>query len=390
MKEQDLELGHEQERLFGDESDLFKKYYAVKFIANILRTIGLQEIGDDDFYRTAALYLTMDEVARVYDRIFPPEARESKANSRKFDMTPPELSGNDSPSECLEYLGRNTVRRKKMWGLLLAIFEKRAAEYEKALNAEHTPSAMEARFLEMKKLFDLSGKEMETLLAIFFSMTGALRLGDFDLSRYRQCAKISSLAKTVGLPEFELAGLLNEDHCIGRFGLVDKECELDDTFLSYLSGISSKPLSERFWTKYSGEVLPWNFHGKLAEKHGTVLMDMIRRKKASDGISVLLFGVAGSGKTSFAASLASALGKELYFIAQNDDDKRQCRTVPRSAMLRSLRRRSSWIRRSAFSRSMNATRWLRTQNSAAAFSRISAWGSRPVPGTASAKVSSMM
>ena len=100
---------------------------------------------------------------------------------------------------------------------------------------------------------------------------------------------------------------------------------MDRTFLSYLVGISSKPLAERFWTKYSGEVLPWEFHGRLAEKNGAVLKDMIRSKSPDAGLSVLFFGVPGSGKTSFAASLAADMGKELYFIAQNDNDSHNMR-----------------------------------------------------------------
>ena len=98
--------------------------------------------------------------------------------------------------------------------------------------------------------------------------------------------------------------------------------------MSYLAGISSKPLAERFWTKYSGEVLPWEFHGKIAEKHGTVLKKMIKAKGKDEGLSVLLYGIAGSGKTSFAVSLAADLGKELYFIAQNDDDNRRMSYSP--------------------------------------------------------------
>ena len=169
---------------------------------------------------------------------------------------------------------------------------------------------------------------MEVLLAIFFSATSYLDLGDFDPGRFREGEKISALARTVGKLDVEVAELLNEKNNIGKFGLVDRDGDPDSTFLSYLSGISSKVLSEKFWTKYAGEVLPWNFHGKLAEKHGAVLKRMIQAKTSETGISVLLYGVAGSGKTSFAASLAKDLGKELYFIAQNDDDTRRMSYSP--------------------------------------------------------------
>ena len=69
-------------------------------------------------------------------------------------------------------------------------------------------------------------------------------------------------------------------------------------------------------------ILPWNFHGKLAERHGEVLKSMIRAKAPDAGLSILLYGIPGSGKTSFAASLARDMGKDLYFVAQNDNDSR--------------------------------------------------------------------
>ena len=211
-----------------------------------------------------------------------------------------------------------------MWKKLEKIYAIREKEFEELLNAkDRTVSAVEMRFLEMKKLFDLSQTEMEILLAIFFSATNYLDLGDFDPGHFRRSEKISALSRTVGKLDVEVAELLSEKHNIGRFGLVDRDADLDTTFLSYLSGISSKVLSERFWTKYEGDVLPWNFHGKLAEKHGAVLKRMIQAKTPEAGISVLLYGIAGSGKTCFAASLAADLGKELYFIAQNDDDNRR-------------------------------------------------------------------
>lgn len=311
----------EQERLFGAGVDLFKSYYAVKFLHNILKNIGLREIKYDGFYQSLATYITSDEIAEIYDSILPKKKREELAESRNY-RNPPEI-GEDDTDDCLSYLGKNITRRKKMWDKLEEVYAVREKEFETRLNRKNRPfSAVEMRFLEMKELFTLSQTEMEILLAIFFSATSYLELGDFDPGRFHEDEKISTLARMVGKLDVEVADLLNEKNNIGKFGLLDRDAELDSTFLSYLSGISSKVLSEKFWTKYTGEVLPWNFHGKLAEKHGSVLKRMIQAKAPETGISVLLYGVAGSGKTSFAASLANDLGKELYFIAQNDDDNR--------------------------------------------------------------------
>ena len=316
----------EQERLFGADVDLFKSYYAVKFLHNILKTIGLREIKDNDFYRSAAAYVTSEEISEIYDSILPKKKREEIAESRY--RTPPEI-GEDDLDDVLSYMGRNISRRKKMWAKLEPIYAIREKEFEERLkDPKRYVSAVEKRFLEMKELFSLTQTEMEILLAIFFSATSYLELGDFNPGRYQQGEKIGALAKTVGKLDVEIAELLNENHNIGKFQLVDRDCDLDRTFLSYLSGISSQALSEKFWNKFEGEALPWNFHGKLAEKNGSVLKRMITAKTPDTGLSILLYGVAGSGKSSFAASLARDMGKDLYFIAQNDDDNRRLSYSP--------------------------------------------------------------
>ncbi|MBQ7650139.1 MAG: AAA family ATPase, partial [Victivallales bacterium] len=54
-----------------------------------------------------------------------------------------------------------------------------------------------------------------------------------------------------------------------------------------------------------------------------VIADMVKSKPAENGLSILLYGAAGAGKTSFAVSLGALLGKDVFFIAQNDRDSRR-------------------------------------------------------------------
>lgn len=308
----------DNERLFGANVDLFKNYYIVAGISNILNTIGMNTSHDTDWFKAVALYITVAELSALYDRILPPEKRRSISETSRY-RTPPEIC-EDDPEDILSYLSKDMVNRRKMWRILIDIYKKRKDEYaEKLKNTERQYSALETRFKEMKKLFELDDKEMHLLIAIFFSQTRSIDYGDFDIYRRNSGDKITSIARILGVMDVEVAAMLGENRNIQKYGLVDEDLDMDRTFLSYLSGISSKPLAERFWVEFKGDVLPWNFHGKLAEKHGEVLKKMINCKTSEDGISVILYGVPGSGKTSFAASLAADLGKKLYFIAQNDE-----------------------------------------------------------------------
>ena len=245
MRKKNVMSEIEQERLFGGNIDLFKSYYAVKFLHNILRNIGLREIKDNDFYRSIAAFVTTDEISAIYDSILPKKEREKLAESRCF-RTPPEV-GDDDSDDCLSYLGKNINRRKKMWQKLNEVFEVREKDFADRLKAKgRRVSAVEKRFLEMKDLFELSQTEMEILLSIFFAQTRYVDFGDFNPNRYEQSEKIEAIARTVGKLDVEIAELLNEQNNIGKYQLVDDDCDLDRTFLSYLSGISPKALSEKF------------------------------------------------------------------------------------------------------------------------------------------------
>ncbi|WP_294479940.1 ATP-binding protein [uncultured Victivallis sp.] len=318
------EAAIEQERLFGKDVDLFKAYHAVLNIGNILKTIGVQTSSNNDWFRAVAQYMTVAELTSLYDRIISPEHRQALAEQPRH-RNPPILR-EDDPDDILSYLSKNIVHRKKMWRIASSIYQRKAKQYKAALEeTDRRRSALETRVHEMQELFSLTDLEIRALITIFLSETNFINLGDFDVGNYNSGEKICSMARILDITEIEASELFNDDHNIRKYGLIDEDMDMDRTFLSYLVGISSKPLAERFWTKYSGEVLPWEFHGRLAEKNGAVLKDMIRSKSPDAGLSVLFFGVPGSGKTSFAASLAADMGKELYFIAQNDNDSHNMR-----------------------------------------------------------------
>jgi SpoVK/Ycf46/Vps4 family AAA+-type ATPase len=317
----------EHARLFGDNVDFFKNYHAVLGIRNILKTIGVKNSHDFDWFRALAEYITQDELASLYDKILPQSTRNNLSSSRNH-RTPPELN-EDDPEEVVSYLSKNPIFRRKMWKLMEVIFQRRVDEYKEKLQDEkRQKSAVELRFAEMKELFNLNDKELNLIVAVFLAESGFTEYGDFAINRYKSCEKISALANILGILDVEVAALLEENNNISKYGLVNKNLELERTFLSYLSGISSKPLAERFWVKYTGEVLPWEFHGKLAEQNGQVLKRMITSKNKNSGLSAILYGVPGSGKTSFAVSLAADLGKEIYFIAQNDESNRSMTYTP--------------------------------------------------------------
>ena len=124
----------EYERLFGTGVDLFKNYYNVLGIRNILKTIGVRTSHDSDWFKAVAEFITSSELAELYDSIISPRKRNTMCDQRGF-RNPPELA-EDDPDDIIAFLSKNVVYRKKMWQKMLAIYEKRLEEYKTALEAE--------------------------------------------------------------------------------------------------------------------------------------------------------------------------------------------------------------------------------------------------------------
>ena len=78
----------DHERLFGEGVDLFKSYYAVLGIRNILNAIGVNTSNDSDWFRAVAKFMTTAELSEMYDKIISPERRRNLASSCIASMRP--------------------------------------------------------------------------------------------------------------------------------------------------------------------------------------------------------------------------------------------------------------------------------------------------------------
>ena len=323
-KEQILNTEAELEKkcIWGEDVDLFCSFHCTGFLGNLLASLGSREVKDTDFFQTILQYFTTKEINDLYYTIQPPFDELARAELDPHEKRPDLLRG-AKPMEYLTYFNRHIGTRAVMWKVLAEACRKRSAEFRAKMDeASRKKSTLEQRFLELQSLFELSDQELKLLIFVFFCHEDILELYDFDYFRsFNMNGKnMPNIAKVIGVRESELINMLRPDHKIRRYGLLDEELSIDDSFLYYLQGTSSVPLTERFWTKYNGEALPWDFYGNLSAKHGSILTEMIKCKAPDQGHSILFYGVAGAGKTSFAVSLAKESGKDIYFIAHCNDE----------------------------------------------------------------------
>ena len=311
----------EWERLFGENIDHYIELQRSQVLSRIFHHAGPQDVDDNDIWQTTAQLMKDSEVKEIIEDIIPDrEKREEFID----DNTSRFRRHSSSNAELIEALYNDIQNRNDIWRMLADIMDTRVAEYRAIITKKNfKPLAFQKRMEEFQKYLGLDEHECDIVITLFLQETNRLKLGDFAISAYRNRFDMRRLAVVTGIDETIVASYFADSANLRKFGLIDDDGDLDRTFMSFLVGTSAKPLSERFWTKCTDEPLPWEFHGKIAEEHGRVIADMVKSKPASNGISILLYGAAGAGKTSFAVSLGAQLGKDVFFIAQNDRDSRR-------------------------------------------------------------------
>ena len=310
----------EYERLFGENIDHYMAMNRCLVLSRIFHHAGPQDVRDDDIWETTAPFVKDNEFQDLMDELIPSKTRQAsfiEENTSSYHRR----NHLREVDELLGAIYKDIANRKFIWERLAEIMDIRVEEYKAIIkDSDFKPRAIQKRLEELQRYLGLDDHERDILMVFFLQESERLKLGDFAVSTYRNTFDSRKLAIAAGVDEYQVGTYLADNANLHKYGIIDDDGDLDRTFMSFLIGTSQQALSERFWTKCTEEALPWEFHGKIAEEHGKVIADMIQSKPPQNGCSILLYGAAGAGKTSFTISLAKMLGRDLYFIAQNDKD----------------------------------------------------------------------
>ena len=310
----------EQERLFGMNIDHYIAMNRCLILGRIFHHAGPQDVRDNDIWETAAPFIKGSEFQELLDELIPSKMRQAtfiEENASSYHRR----NRLREMDELLEALYKDITNRKFIWEKLAEIMDARIEDYNTIIHdKDFKPRAIQTRLEELQKYLGLDNHERDILMVFFLQESERIKLGDFAVCTFRNSFDSRKLAIAAGVDEYQVGAYLADNANLHKYGIIDEDGDLDRAFMSFLMGTSQQALSERFWTKCSEEALPWEFHGKIAEEHGKIIAEMIQSKPPQNGCSILLYGAAGAGKTSFSISLAKMLGRDLYFIAQNDKE----------------------------------------------------------------------
>ena len=266
-------------------------------------------VRDNDFFDILENGLEHDKAVELIQAAYPKDVLDAYCSRGRSHRERLDL---DDSIHCMFQALWNTDGARDVCREVL----KTAAEYilEGEGNGEDEPIAR--RFRTLKSALKLTDVEADILAVTYIRhstcFTWPVRIDTRDKPLYYAMA----LDRSYG----EIAKALSPKGALLKFGLLDNDLDFSRNISGFMDGVDDEPLERRFYRALdTKEALPWNYYGELAAHDGEILKKMLA---AGGKCNILLYGAPGTGKTSFARTLARETGRAAFEILQGDEDGR--------------------------------------------------------------------
>jgi len=294
--------------------------HALKYWWNVVRNYDGQ-VCDADFFDLVAYNLRRDEVASIIGGNF--REKELKplveAKSERLELD----------RDCAGFMLKRIWNEKPLRKGCRAVLKIMRDRILRKLVSGAEDRSFEDRFGHLCRFMRLDAVEADLLMLMY--VRSATVFDDFpeedevpDRPQY--------FAMAVDRSYGEVLAALSRKGKLFRYNCMTDEYWFNHKELGgYFEGMDPVPLDERYYRVTQCLPLPWSFFGKLAEEDGAVLEKMLRARLDGGRLNILLYGVPGAGKTSFARALAFAAGFRCYELLQGEADEKNISAETRLA-----------------------------------------------------------